>query len=467
MAQEPWVNLDPSVDTGTTLADKLNALIPTLYTQNSGAGRPSYATAGMIWIDTTEPNEHKLYLYDGIQDQLIASFDPAVSGSLKIKDVINVYKTYADLELAELEPGQLARTKGYSDETDGQSTLFQIYAAGTATGVTLANGNVAVPYVDGTAQMRRNYIINGDMSIWQRGTFFELTTAQYTADRWYSPSSRTTTRSTDVPPDQGFQFSLSNRRDNPNSGNANIHQAVEISGGGSASPFIKGKTYTLSGWIKGQAGRQFSVTAGYADAVDQIGDDSVLDSVLISDNEPDWKKFKITFTIDFDPESTNKCLDFIFYSELVLGVEIGFLLTGVQLEDGPIDTPFEFLQEQEKIALCQRYCRVATISRYQNLGICRGNGVDTVVTPSSPVTKMRTTPTATPVVTTVRLQRLRNSTELDGQSATVVAALSGNDMFYYGVKGLSSPWQISDEPYYVSIDNIPSSPLKCIMEAEL
>ena len=71
----------------------------------------------------------------------------------------------------------------------------------------------------------------------------------------------------------------------------------------------------------------------------QIGDDIILDGSLISDNEPDWKKFKITFTIDFDPESTNSCLTFIFFSELVSGVEIGFRLTGVQLEDGPVDTP--------------------------------------------------------------------------------------------------------------------------------
>ena len=58
---------------------------------------------------------------------------------------------------------------------DGISTLWRIAATGE--GVTLANGNVAVPYVDGTAQMRKNYIINGDMRDWQRGTNFELTTA--------------------------------------------------------------------------------------------------------------------------------------------------------------------------------------------------------------------------------------------------------------------------------------------------
>ena len=68
--------------------------------------------------------------------------------------------------------------------------------------------------------------------------------------------------------DQGFRYSLYNSRDNANSGNANIQQAVEIAGGGSSGPFIKGNTYTLSGWIQGSSGQTiFCHQSGYSDAV--------------------------------------------------------------------------------------------------------------------------------------------------------------------------------------------------------
>lgn len=85
MTQTAWVDLVASTDTGSTLTTKLNALIPTLYTNHAGTSRPSYATAGMLWIDTTTATENKLYLYDGTQDQLIASFDPATANSIKIE----------------------------------------------------------------------------------------------------------------------------------------------------------------------------------------------------------------------------------------------------------------------------------------------------------------------------------------------------------------------------------------------
>jgi hypothetical protein len=243
-------------------------------------------------------------------------------------------------------------------------------------------------------------------------------------------------------------------------------QEVELAGQGVAGEFYVGQVLTCSGYIKLPAGKVIQLVSQFREQ--SAGGDTVTDLPVtdISIGNGDWQYFEKTWAVSASPSSLSRAYEINFSTSNDPTAEEVYL-TGIQLEMGQQATPYEDIPVAEVIALCQRYCRVVTISRYQNLGICRGNGTDTVVTPSSPVPKMRTTPTATPVSINVRMQRLRNSAELDGQSVTVVAALSGNDLFYYGIKGLSSPWQISDEPYYVSVDNIPSTPLKCIMEAEI
>lgn len=351
MTQEAWQNLVPSTDTGTTLSDKLNALIPTLYSQHSGNSRPTYAEAGMLWIDTTNPNEHKLYLYDGSQDQLIASFDPAISGSLKIKDVINVYDTYADLAAESLDVGELARAKGYSNVEDGQTALFQIRPAGTLGGVELANGNVAVPYTNDKAG-RRNLIINGDFSVTQRGTSFPNHSAGYHLDRWYTTSGRNVYLDESDPPNT--QFSRSIRIDNGTGSSLNLRQSVELMAKGDAGLFQIGRTFTISGYLKvTQPGRVINLTAAFTDGPTFEGRADLFNEVLLT-GDGDWQHFEYAFTVDVVPNSTNTSLTIQFSSDAD-SVLTEARFTGLQLEESPFATPFELLPIQQQIALCQRY----------------------------------------------------------------------------------------------------------------
>ncbi|AUR92137.1 hypothetical protein NVP1170O_024 [Vibrio phage 1.170.O._10N.261.52.C3] len=56
---------------------------------------------------------------------------------------MKIFENNAKLALANLQAGQLVRTKGGTTAGDGGGRTYRIEASG-ATGITLANGNVAV-----------------------------------------------------------------------------------------------------------------------------------------------------------------------------------------------------------------------------------------------------------------------------------------------------------------------------------
>jgi hypothetical protein len=268
---------------------------------------------------------------------------------------VKIFETEAALAQANLQAGQLVRTKSYENTDDGISTLWRIAASGD--GVTLANGNVAIPYSDTSAKMRKNYIINGDMSVWQRGVNFEDSTIEtFTADRWYMPSQRSVKRANgDFPPNQGFINSLrAYMTGNTSADNMIIKTFLETGGTGKCGPYIKGKTMTFSGWLKADVGRNINGVLRFVDDKYNTNSIDILNPKVIHTGTGDWVKFKETFTIDVDPNPTNIAVYVGLYTD-VDSVVTEFLVTGLQLEDGPVDTPFEFLQQQEKIALCHRY----------------------------------------------------------------------------------------------------------------
>jgi len=335
---------------------------------------------------------------------------------------VKIFETEAALAQANLQAGQLVRTKGYENADDGISTLWRIAASGQGQGVTLANGNVAVPYSDTSARIRKNYIINGDMATWQRGTNFEDAASEtYTADRWYIPSKRSVKRANgDFPPNQGFINSLrAYITGNTSAENAQIQTWLETGGTGKCGPYIKGKTMTFSGWIKADVGRNISGLIRFSDGRGNSNTINVLPTKVIHTGTGGWVKFKETFTIDVDPNSTNIALNIGMFSDID-GVATEFLVTGLQLEDGPIDTAFEFLQQQERIALCQRYYQRRTTGE---------NGINLLSTAyRDPVSyrvinfqfpvRMRAAPTVSDVIDNTGWISISYRTSVDGCRAT-------------------------------------------------
>jgi len=245
--------------------------------------------------------------------------------------------------------------------------------------------------------MFRNIIINGDMSISQRGTSFTGlgdTNSQYTLDRfkWVEEGATdtaeyTVSQSTDVPTGQGFSKSLKiDCTTADTSVDANNIQYIGTAIEGQNLQYLKygtsnAESTTLSFWVRSNK------TGTYGVALISNDSTEYLYSQTYTINSADtWEKKTLTFVGDtsanFDDDNGNSLL---IQWYLVAGTNKSsgssqtwgsytqanraagqtvnladstsneWYITGVQLEAGTSASDFEFLPVDVKLARCQRY----------------------------------------------------------------------------------------------------------------
>ena len=72
MTQNYNASIDPFSTSGQDLATELNENSASLLSQHSGAARPSYAQAGMTWVDNSElPTKSTVNFFDGTVDSIL------------------------------------------------------------------------------------------------------------------------------------------------------------------------------------------------------------------------------------------------------------------------------------------------------------------------------------------------------------------------------------------------------------
>ena len=207
----------------------------------------------------------------------------------------------------------------------------------------LTVGTTAIPTAG--ALSNRNLIINGGLTIWQRGASHAAGSGiNYTADRFwrYNPSaSGTIERSTDAPDD--FEYSLFF---NVTGGGNNLGTGVELPRQG----FFPQKMYTLSMYLKGD----FSGTSIYINYRNSAG--SGTDNVDITTfnsfgSYSDWTRVTVPVdTTGITPNANNLFMNMEFG-----GFPDGGKITGVQLEVGDTATPFEHRSYSDELQRCMRY----------------------------------------------------------------------------------------------------------------
>ena len=246
-----------------------------------------------------------------------------------------------------------------------------------------------------TALSNRNIIINGAMQISQRSVSETgiTDTGYYTLDRWKSRiitmGTWTQTQSTDVPTGAGFATSLKMDCTTAD-GSPAATDVVQFFYGieGQDVQQLKYGTpdaeqLTLSFWVKATKTGLNVVTLFQDDAVK-----SVSGTYTISTSNT-WEYKTLTFvgnTADVIANDNTRGLlviwelgagsnrtsgtlkttwtDFIEANESVGQVNNAdstsndWLITGVQLEVGPVATPFEHRSFGQELALCERYCTV-------------------------------------------------------------------------------------------------------------
>ena len=238
----------------------------------------------------------------------------------------------------------------------------------------------------------RNLIINGDMSIAQRGTSFSsMSNGQFITDRFFYDraglgvtAAFTGSQSTDVP--SGTAFSNSLKMD------VTTAQTLGASGGtylgvttkveGYNYKLVSNQNAVISFWVKS------NLTGTYSIVFRNNGNDRVLVEEYTINSASTWEKKTIalpTFTTDGTWNYTNGMGVSIFYCLAVAGdndtstigswinsgvssiygssnnVEFAsstsneWYITGVQLEAGEVASDFEFLPHDINFQRCSRY----------------------------------------------------------------------------------------------------------------
>jgi hypothetical protein len=263
-----------------------------------------------------------------------------------------------------------------------------------------------IPAAGFTGNNFRNIIINGDMSIAQRGTSSSITTSgYYTVDRFNMPISNmgtfTVSQSTDTPSGQGFstssKYDCTTADASPASGDfIRFEQYVEAQN----LQYLKfgtanAQSLTLSFWVKS------TKTGTYiAELRNFDGGRTICNSYTINASNT-WEKKTITVSGDTDgsgsfnndnglglacifwlgagSDFTSGTLQTTWGSVVSANRAVGqvnladdtaneWYITGVQLEVGSAASDFEFLPYDVNFTRCQRYYQEIASGTYSTIG---------------------------------------------------------------------------------------------------
>ena len=228
---------------------------------------------------------------------------------------------------------------------------------------------MSVNNVNGIATPRSpNAIINGAFDIWQRATSFTAT--GYSADRWWFSVGGTTTgsRNTDVPTGIGAQYSF-NWTTGASSSFGQFYQALESA---EVVP-MRNKLVTFSFYIKtaGSMAGNLDVNINYSNSTDALLSQSTAVSIitgnasLAASSVTNWTRTSVTFIVPSDAVGLRVAI--LPSVAQVSGVSCR--ITGVQLEEGSVATPFRRSANsiEGELSSCQRY-----YWRFDSLGASGG-----------------------------------------------------------------------------------------------
>ena len=214
---------------------------------------------------------------------------------------------------------------------------------------------------------RKNYFINGDCRIWQRGTS-NPNVSNYGCDRFWKANGATQMdRDTSVPylayDGKGFAYSM---KVTSNGSGSSIGQPIELTDTG-RTQFKEGKKYTMSFWAKTDSGSAYiSLVMYYRNSkFSNTNQVTWLPDVdpTVGTTDTHWRKYSFTFVAP--PVNANNTM---------LAVELSFTathyFTGFQFEEGSQATDFEHTNLTSELALCQRYFyRMKPESNFASYGV--------------------------------------------------------------------------------------------------
>jgi hypothetical protein len=231
----------------------------------------------------------------------------------------------------------------------------------TINGTLTENGNLSVSgsLIPSSSMSHRNFVINGGMDVWQRGTSGFTTHNTYTADRWWfvndsvgaSSVSQVDISALGI----GTQYALRAERTSGTNRWVVGTQLETI-----AVKRMLGQTVTFSCKLRKGAALTSNINvtvatssteARFGSPVDWTGSDLVVTNASLNTST------FTTFTITFPVPTSSAALGFkIEVSANQTGATNAYFdVTDVQLEIGTKATPFERRHYGFELSLCQRY----------------------------------------------------------------------------------------------------------------
>ena len=218
---------------------------------------------------------------------------------------------------------------------------------------------------------RRNWLINGDFQVSQRGDYSSATSAatgSYYLDRWTVSHgvAATIQQAADVPTGTPFSYSAKYVATASGTTDLNLLQKIED------VSVLKGQTVIISAWVK-------SNSPNCRILVFQGSSGGWNSATTAHSGGGEWEY--LTLPVQISTSANEVRVYFCFRTELAAAVSIAsgdfIQITGVQLEVGKVATPFEHRSYGEELALCQRYYyRQTQTAVDENIGIASAFDAD-------------------------------------------------------------------------------------------
>lgn len=251
-----------------------------------------------------------------------------------------------------IDAGHLPISNAGNTEVEGTFTGVNATVNSVTAGSIFTQGQNVSPFSG-----FKNYIINGNFDVWQRGTSFTgLTNGSYSADRWVVYDSAGDTnynviRNAGVfTGGYGAQYTW-NSGTGPRSIIQFIENVTKFKVGSQVTISFEAYTtstpYTIGVSIKGIRGNWVASTPTVSSTAISITNTKTKYSVTLS--VPDWTSLNIDWT---HLEDTKLALKFDFGADTN---GKNFIIGNVQLEEGSVATPFENRPYGLELSLCQRY----------------------------------------------------------------------------------------------------------------
>lgn len=313
-------------------------------------------------VDNLESGASQAATDAGTVNALVVTFNPAftaLSSGFPLRVKVAVTNTGATTLKVDALPAKTIKKYGSIDLEAGD------LVAGDMVSLIYDGVNFQLQSQPHRVYGRKNYIINGNFDIWQRGTTSTSITGYGCADRWFTSyagstfiasQQQFTVGQTLVPnePENYLRIIVSSVAGTNNY--VNLQQRIEN------VRSLAGKTATLSFWAKADANKNilFELKQSFGTGGSATNPLAPVQCALTTV----WQKFTITLAI---PSIAGKTVGISSHVQLIWWLDAGsglntlgqqnitFEIAQIQLEEGPMATQFEYRPYGYELALCQRY----------------------------------------------------------------------------------------------------------------